>query len=144
MDTERSAANDDAWSAAIAAAILRRGTLVHTASLILTGAALFFGATTRPEIVWLIAASLVVVLGLVEFWLAARVALDADLFDTLAARQTDLAGFDRAMQRLGLMPSAKTGRSLDARIRGALRLLKLQALMLGLQLVVLVVFVLWA
>jgi hypothetical protein len=144
MDGEPSAANDDAWSATVAAAVLRRGSLVHTASLILTGAALFFGAATRPEMVWLIAASLVVVLGVVEFWLAARVALDADLFDTLAARQTDLAGFDRAMRRLGLMPSAKAGRPLDARIRGAFRLLTLQALIFGLQLVVLVVFVLWA
>ena len=45
---------DDAWSAAIAAAILRRGSLLHTASLVLTLAALIAGAATRPGGAWLV------------------------------------------------------------------------------------------
>jgi len=143
LDAEPSTANDDAWSAAIAAAVLRRGTMIHTASLLLLGIAVIVGAAARADVAFLIAAGAIVALGVVEFWLAARVALDADLFDTIAARRADLAGFDRAMRRLDLMPPGKSGRPIDARIRGALRLLKLQASALGLQLAVLVVFVLW-
>ena len=144
MDAEPSTASDDgAWSAAIAAALLRRGAMIHTASLLLVGMAVVVGAAVRADVAFLIAAGAIVVLGALEFWLAARVALDADLFDTIAARRADLAGFDRAMRGLRLMPQAKAGRPIDARIRGALRLLKLQAATLGLQLVVLVVFVLW-
>jgi len=75
----------------------------------------------------------VVVVGLVEFWLAARVAIDADLFAALG--EDDLARFDEAMRRLGLMPESKAGRPMDDRIRGALRLLKLQGAMLLLQIV---------
>lgn len=143
MDAERSTVDDDAWSAAIAAAILRRGSMMHTASLLLLGVAVVVGVAALADVAFLIAACVIVVLGAVEFWLAARVALDADLFDAIAARRADLEAFDRAMRGLGLMPPAKAGRPIDARIRGALRLLKLQAATLGLQVVVLVVFVLW-
>jgi len=143
LDAEPSTANDDAWSAAIAAAALRRGAMIHTASLLLLGIAVVVGAAARADVAFLIAAGVIVALGAVEFWLAARVALDADLFDAIAARHGDLAGFDRAMLRLGLMPTGKAGRPIDARLRGAFRLLKLQASALGLQLAVLVVFVLW-
>jgi hypothetical protein len=135
---------DGAWSAAIAAAVLRRGAMIHTASLILTAAALLGGAAARIDVGFVVTAAAIVVLGVVEFWLSARVALDAELLDALAARHTDLAGFDRAMQDLGLMPPRKAGRPIDMRIRGAFRLLRLQALTLVLQLAVLVVFVLWA
>lgn len=130
---------DDAWSAAIAAAILRRGSLLHTASLVLTLAALIAGAAARPGGAWLVAIAVIVVLGVIEFWLAARVALDAELFDILAARPSDLAGFDRAMQGLGLRPPGKVNRPLADRIRGAFRLLKLQALTLGVQVTALVI-----
>ena len=143
MDTEPPAAADNAWSAAIAAAVLRRGAMVHTVSLILAGVAVLVGGAARADVTFLAAAGVIVVLAILEFWLASRVALDADLFDALASRHTDLAGFDRAMLGLRLIPSGKAGRPLDARIRGAFRLLKLQALTLGLQMVVLVVFLLW-
>lgn len=143
MDAEPSTAGDDAWSAAIAAAVLRRGAMVHAASLLLVGLAVVVGAAARADVAFLIAAGVIVLLGAVEFWLAARVALDADLLDAIAARRADLAGFDRAMRGLGLMPPAKAGRQIDVRIRGALRLLKLQAATLGLQVVVLVAFILW-
>ncbi|MGD9881846.1 MAG: hypothetical protein AB7F22_16510 [Reyranella sp.] len=144
MGADTATANDDAWSAAIAAAVLRRGAMVHIASLVLSAAAIVVGAAARADVAFLIAACIIVALGVVEFWLAARVALDAELLDALAARHADLAGFDGAMQRLHLMPPGKAGRPIGARIRGALRLLKLQAAMLGLQLAVLVVFALWA
>ena len=139
MTTETPEAADRAWSAAIAAAILRRGALLHTASLVLTVATVIAVVSTRPGSASLVAIAVVAALGIVEFWLAARVALDAELFDVLAARRSDLAGFDRAMQSLGLMPPAKANRPLAHRIRGAFRLLKLQALTLGLQVAVLVI-----
>ena len=139
MASETPKAADDAWSAAIAAAILRRGSLLHTASLVLTLVALIGGAATRPGGALLVAVALIGVLGVIEFWLAARVALDAELFDILAARPSDLAGFDRAMQGLGLMPPGKANRPLADRIQGAFRLLKLQALTLGVQVTVLVI-----
>ncbi|MFO1161388.1 MAG: hypothetical protein U1E60_21300 [Reyranellaceae bacterium] len=141
---EPSESADAAWSASIAAAVLRRGSMVHVASLVLSLAAVLAGATLKSDVGWLIAAAIVLVLGLAEFWLAARVALDADLFDVLGARRADLASFDRAMRGLGLMPSDKAGRPLGARIRGAFRLLKLQALTLALQIAVLVVCAVWA
>lgn len=133
MAAETPEAADCAWSAAIAAAILRRGALLHTASLVLTVATVIGGVATRPGSSWVVVMAVVAALGIVEFWLAARVALDAELFDVLAARPSDLTGFDRAMQNLGLMPPAKANRPVADRIRGAFRLLKLQALTLGLQ-----------
>lgn len=117
----------DAWTPRIAAALLRRGAMVHamSAALTLGGiAAVVFGFPGMWP---------VVVVGLVEFWLAARVAIDADLFAALG--EDDLARFDEAMRRLGLMPESKAGRPMDDRIRGALRLLKLQGAMLLLQIV---------
>lgn len=144
MAAETPEAADDAWSAAIAAAILRRGSLLHSASLFLTLVALIGGAATRPAGAWLVAIAVIVVLGVIEFWLAARVALDAELFDILAARPSDLAGFDRTMQGLGMMPPGKANRPLADRVHGAFRLLKLQALTLGVQVTVLVIGALWA
>ena len=117
----------DAWTPRIAAALLRRGAMVHamSAALTLGGiAAVVFGFHGMWP---------VVVVGLIEFWLAARVAIDADLFSALG--EGDLAQFDEAMRRLGLMPQSKAGRPMDNRIRGALRLLKLQGAMLLLQIV---------
>jgi hypothetical protein len=117
----------DAWTPRIAAALLRRGAMVHamSAALTLGGiAAVVFGFPGMWP---------AVVVGLIEFWLAARVAIDADLFSALG--ESDLAQFDEAMRRLGLMPQSKAGRPMDNRIRGALRLLKLQGAMLLLQIV---------
>jgi hypothetical protein len=144
MPAEASDVAYDAWSATIAAAILRRGSMVHAASLILTFAALL-GCTAAsvfvagPDFGWLRFGVAIVILGLGEFWLAARVALDADLFDAIAAKTADLDGFDRAMQGLGLMPQHKAKRTLSTRIRAAFRLLKLQGLAFGLQVAVLVI-----
>jgi hypothetical protein len=126
----------DAWPAAIAAALLRRGAMVHALSAALTVAAVLAGGAAVAfgwQLVWPVAA-VAVVIGLLEFWLAARVAVDADLFAALGAG--DLARFDEAMRRLGLMPEGKVGRPMEDRVRGALRLLKLQAGLLLLQIVV--------
>jgi hypothetical protein len=140
---ERKAPGDTAWSAAIAAAVLRRGAMVHAASLVLTMAALLTGVamafvTAKPGAAWLSVGIAVVALGAVEFWLAARVALDAELFDSISGKGADLEGFDRAMLGLGLMPADKANRALALRIRGAFRLIKLQALAFAAQVVALI------
>lgn len=149
MRPESSETTDSVWSATIAGAILRRGSMVHAASLVLTLAALLGCAAqsifaAKHDMAWLSVGAAVVILGIVEFWLAARVALDAELFDAIAAKAADLDGFDRAMHGLELMPSNKARRTLNMRIRAAFGLLKLQGLALGLQAGVLVIGALWA
>jgi hypothetical protein len=133
----------ETWPAAIAAALLRRGAMVHAASCVVTLAAIAGAsvalAAARPGSVWLPIACVGIAAGVIEFWLAARVAIDADLFQAIAARPGDLEGFDRAMLDLGLLSAAKTGRSLTGRTRAALRLLMLQASVLGLQVATLLV-----
>ena len=149
MQAETEKTSDSAWTAIVAAALLRRGAMVHAASLTLTlstllGAAAWSILAPGYGLGWLSVGAAIVLLGIVEFWLAARVALDAELFDAIAAKQADLDGFDRAMQALELMPQDKAGRALGNRVHGAFRLLKLQGLMLGLQMAVLVLGVLRA
>jgi len=127
----------DVWLARIAAALLRRGAMVHALSAALTIGAVLGGSVAVAfgwHLVWPVAV-VVALIGLVEFWLAMRVAVDADLFSTLG--DGDLARFDEAMGRLELMPGGKAGRPMEVRIRGALRLLKLQAMLLLLQIVTL-------
>lgn len=61
--------------------------------------------------------------GLVERYLAVRLALDAHLFDALArGRIADLATLDEALAALSLAPPEKAGRALAQRTSGALRL----------------------
>jgi hypothetical protein len=134
--------SDAAWSATIAGALLRRGAMVHTASLILGMAALLTGVAisfvgAKPGAGWLAVGTAVVVLGTVEFWLAGRVAFDAELFQAIAAKGGDLEGFDSAMQALGVMPSHKAGRPIGARVRGAMRLFRLQGSTFAAQIAVL-------
>ena len=122
--------------ASITAAVLRRGEMLHHISLLLTFLILaqamlcriFERRTPHP---WLLAVA--VLSGVLEFWFAARVALDADLFETIASEKTDLKQFDKAMARLGMAKPEKAGRSVDERSRGALRLFKRQGLFLAIQ-----------
>src|SRR6266404_4146870 len=94
---------DGEWPATVTAAILRRGSMVHVVSVVLTIAALLGCATASvfglgPRSAYLPIGGTIFVVGLVEFWLAARVMLDAELFEAIALRSNDLAGFDRAMR----------------------------------------------
>ncbi len=76
--------------------------------------------------------------GLIQKYYALRVALDAELFATLAAAPEQLerrtTELDQALLRLGR--KAEPARSWEQRSQGALRLLRLQGLWLVLQLVV--------
>ena len=122
--------------ASITAGVLRRGAMLHHISLLLTFLILaqfmlcriFEKRMPHP---WLLA--VVVISGTLEFWFAARVALDADLFETIASEKSDLKQFDAAMVRLGMAKPEKVGRSVDERASGALHLFKRQGFFLAIQ-----------
>jgi hypothetical protein len=82
-------------------------------------------------------------LGALAQWLAFRIAFDAALFGRLAddgrRGQLDLAGFDRAMQSLGMLPAAKVGRDVAARCRGALTLLRALGVVVVMQIVLIII-----
>ena len=98
-------------------------TIAGTASVL---AIVLLGAE-MPVPTALLAAS--VVCGMAELYFAIRVGFDAALFRRLAdmPNAPDLAALDTALGNLGLLPSAKTGRSLEQRTAGACRLFRWQA-----------------
>jgi hypothetical protein len=91
-----------------------------------------------------VAIALVALAGLAQTYLAIRVGFDAALFRQLAAGAPDLADFDGAMVRLGLLPAANKGRPLEARIAGARHLFLRQAGALALQVVLILASALFA
>lgn len=129
---------DAIWTAALAASLLRRGRALAVVAGVLLAAA--FAASLAALMLGqkLVALAFAATLlpGLVSLWFSFRTALDADLFDGIA-RHGDLAAFDRAMLALDLMPAERIGRPLEARVEGALRLLKSQAVAVGIQMLVL-------
>lgn len=121
--------------AALTAALLRQGRLLDGCSgaLLLLGAAFALAQLMgTPQDPWLAAICLGLVLaGLVQKYWALRVAFDAELFERLD--RLTLAELDAALLSLGLLADGKGGRALGERCQGALRLLRNQALLLGLQ-----------
>ena len=119
------------------AALLDQGRNVDRLSRPLTVAALI-GILICPAIMteppWMLVAfaMLVALAGLAEAYLAIRVGFDAALFHQLAStpETPDFAGADAALTRLGLLPAAKLGRSAEARVAGARRLIGFQTLAL--------------
>lgn len=116
--------------AQVMAALLRQGRLLDRLSgaLLLTGIVFGFGQLLLKHADPLLAAICLalVLVGLVQKYLALRVAFDAALFARLEA--LSLEELDAALLGLGLLPPQRTGRSLAERSRGALRLLYRQAL----------------
>jgi hypothetical protein len=124
------------------AALLEQGRTLHTLSRLLTlfaVALLFAGAleliAKAPSI---IIALVVIGLGVAEAWFALRVGFDAALLRDVANR-TQFAALDTAMIRLDLIAPEKAGRPLDERLQGAMRLMRMQGLCLGGQILVLIV-----
>lgn len=118
---------------ALVASVLRRGrnidllcsglTLLATALglyRVLGGGAAGFAASMAA----------LVLFGLGQKYYALRVALDAELFELLAAADEALPArtreLDQALAELGLANADKAGRAWTERSRGALRLLRLQ------------------
>jgi len=131
--------SDALWTATLAASLLRRGRALAVVTGVLLAAA--FAASLAALMLGQrllalgFAASLLP--GLVSLWFSFRTALDADLFDAIV-RHGDLAAFDRAMRALGLMKADRAGRSLEVRVEGAMRLLKAQAVTVGVQMLMLI------
>ena len=125
----------------LVAILLRRGAALDHISSILTLLALLIVLTPILAITidWLVSliAILILLLGLAEKYWAQRVAIDTELFSLLAAKAHDFDSkvneLDTALNELGLAPTTTTHRSLAERSRGALRLLRWQALCLGAQ-----------
>ena len=119
-------------------ALLQQGRIIDRWSRLLTIAALILLLATimmgAPKIVL----ALVVLVGIVEIYLAIRVGFDAALFERLREPAAmDLASLDAALVQLGLLPASRSGRPLDDRIAGARRLFYKQGAALAIQLAVL-------
>lgn len=132
------------------ASLLHRGKALDRLSSAITLLALLIGLApllgVTAQTFGALFCALLVLLGVVEKYWALRVALDAELFQYLADDAELLvprtADLDQALTRLALQPADKAPRSWDERSRGALRLLRLQALWLLAQLLLAVAIVL--
>lgn len=132
------------------ASLLRRGRQIDQLSTGLTLLGLAGGLLPlligRGNLLMALPCVLLILFGLVQKYWAIRVALDAELFATLAAdptqRQARLAELDAALVELHLQPATQAARPWDARILGAWRLLRLQALWLGIQLFLALIMIL--
>jgi hypothetical protein len=123
---------EDRASCSVAAAVLARGHMLHqlaVALAILALVALLALGFLSPIGAQLQMAGMALTLlaSLCETLLAARVALDTDLFRSLAAGELDLATLDAGLRQLAMVKRAKLGRPLAGRLAGAMRLLELQA-----------------
>ncbi|WP_210712765.1 hypothetical protein [Pseudomonas sp. MWU349] len=126
------------------ASLLRRGRALDQLSTGLTLLGAMYGLgqylLTSVTLGGLLVSLALVLLGLVEKYLALRVAFDADLFQRVADAPTTLEhstqALDQALSALGLQPAQRGGRPWDQRSRGALGLLRRQALLLAAQVLV--------
>ncbi|WP_244146563.1 hypothetical protein [Paraburkholderia sp. BCC1876] len=106
------------------------------------GLALAFALGAWPCVAVVCVSGAVAVLAL---WLLIRVAIDRRLFSTLAhsialTNEDDaLAALDHALQRLGWIDETKAGRTLDARVRGVARLVRLVTILAVVQVLVIAV-----
>ncbi|WP_434986140.1 hypothetical protein [Pseudomonas protegens] len=126
------------------ASLLRRGRALDQLSTGLTLLGALYGLgqylLTSVTLGGLLVSLALVLLGLVEKYLALRVAFDADLFQRVADAPTTLEhstqALDQALSALGLQPAQRGGRPWYQRSRGALGLLRRQALLLAAQVLV--------
>lgn len=125
----------------VVASLLRRGRALDQLSTGLTLLGVVFGLLQllliTPVAVGLLLSAWLIVVGLLQKYWALRVAFDADLFDAVAQdadavphRTVDL---DQALQSLGLQPADRAGRPWAERQRGALKLLRKQAVLVAAQ-----------
>ncbi|MCC6074048.1 hypothetical protein ACFPTX_20285 [Pseudomonas sp. GCM10022188] len=121
--------------AQVMAALLRQGRILDglSGALLVAGVVFGFGQLLVEHADPLLAAICLalVLVGLVQKYLALRVAFDAELFARLETLGLD--ELDAGLLGLGLLPPQRAGRPLAERCRGALRLLKRQALCVATQ-----------
>lgn len=122
----------------VVASLLRRGRTLDQLSTGLTLLGVLFGLLQllliTPVALSLSLSAWLIALGLLQKYWAFRVAFDADLF-ALVARDADALpdrtqALDHALQSLGLQPANRAGRPWVERQRGALKLLRNQAVLL--------------
>ena len=121
----------------VVASLLRRGCSLDQLSTGLTLLGVLFGLAqlllASISTICLLLALWMIVLGLLQKYWALRVAFDADLFALLARDTTRTPDLDEALQTLDLQSPKRAGRPWTERRRGALKLLRKQAWLLGAQ-----------
>ena len=133
----------------VVASLLRRGHSLDQLSTGLTLLGVLFGLLqwllVTPMALGLILSVWLIVTGLWQKYWAFRVAFDADLFALMArdggadadadvqALAQRTSALDQALQNLGLQPADRAGRPWPERQRGALKLLRNQAVLLAAQ-----------
>lgn len=125
----------------LVAMLLRQGRsldqLSSGLSLLALGLGLAIALLSMPSPCTATVAASIVLLGLVQKYWALRVAFDAELFALLAADASRLdqrtQALDQALANLDLQPANNAARPWFERGRGALRLLRIQSLVLAAQ-----------
>lgn len=125
----------------VIASLLRQGRTLDRLSTGLTLLGVLFGLLqwllVTSVSLGLILSAWLIVLGLLQKYWAIRVAFDADLFALIARDAEALTGntqaLDQALQSLDLQPAKRAGRPWTERQHGALRLLRIQAVLVGAQ-----------
>jgi hypothetical protein len=125
----------------VVASLLRRGRTLDQLSTGLTLLGVLFGLLQllliTPVALGLILSAWLTVVGLLQKYWALRVAFDAELFEAVARDADALPertqALDQALQNLGLQPANRAGRPWAERQRGALKLLRNQAVLLAAQ-----------
>lgn len=128
----------------LVASLLRRGRSLDHFSSALSLVAVVFGLSpllgAPGSLTLALLCALLLIAGLAEKYWALRVALDAELFQHLAAAgeqlETQTQALDQALQHLGLQAGEQGGRPWISRCQGALGLLRKQVLCLLLQAVI--------
>jgi len=121
----------------VVASLLRRGRSLDQLSTGLTLLGFLFGLAqlllASISTLCLLLALWMIILGLLQKYWALRVAFDADLFPLLARDTARTPDLDQALVDLGLQSAKRVGRPWSERRRGALKLLRKQAWLLGAQ-----------
>lgn len=125
----------------VTASLLRQGRSLDQLSTGLTLLGVLFGLAqllmTSIIPLCLILSTGLIILGLLQKYWALRVAFDADLFALVARNAESLPertrSLDLALQNLGLQSATRAGRPWAERQRGALKLLRKQAILLAAQ-----------
>jgi hypothetical protein len=124
--------------AAIAASYLRQGKVLDKISrgLTLVGCvAVIAGTYASAPLPITGLAVLSVLLGLVQAYFALRAGFDAEIFSHLASGAFSATTFDGSMKRLKLIAADRASRPMSDRARGAMGLVRRQAIAIGLQII---------
>ena len=121
----------------VVASLLRRGRSLDQLSTGLTLLGVLFGLAQLLMVsitpICLLLSLWMIILGLLQKYWALRVAFDADLFALMAKDIERTGELDQSLQTLGLQPVNRASRPWTERRRGALKLLRKQAYLLGAQ-----------